>query len=191
MLDVLPFIRSETIELGETLPFFSPLAGEVGHVASMEGGDVAWFLAMRVGIAYLDPENRSLSSDESDKIVGLLGILAGLSIAYRTFDPEGVALEVAQKNIANYPSRVLRAHPKMTPHRMAREYDNVRLPVLKAFRRKLVDRKIPPVIYEAIQQANPEIPRVPELKRGAIKLYQDVIPYAQAAGKYYRYPVAA
>ncbi|MCE7898213.1 hypothetical protein DYH11_03290 [Candidatus Microgenomates bacterium CPR3] len=178
----------EMQELSEEVPI---LNGEVLKLnpisASSEGGDVIWFLGMRVGLGYLDKSNK-LGVSEGNLISGFMGIIDGIAKIYPEFDPKANASAAKDKNVLNWPDRVLRAAPNTSIDVMARVFEKERKMKLKSLRGKLNDRKITPPIYESIQKAESKMPKVPEAQCGAQKRYRDVVVYAREASQYYAYP---
>ncbi|MEI6690802.1 MAG: hypothetical protein WCL07_03575 [bacterium] len=186
---LITYAEGEMREVAEVIPWLNhnySVSDFDPAVASREGGDVAWFLAMRVGLHHLHEDYR-MNSEEMGFVVGMIGILENISKVHPDFDPASVAVEVAQKNEQNYPSRVLRADPAWSIDEMSEDFAEHRLRKLKAFRSKLRDRKIPTTIYSALENGVKQMPRVPEAKRGAIKLYTSVAQYAHEAATHYNY----
>jgi hypothetical protein len=179
-------------EIREVVPEIPLLdsAAEGKHVdgpASLEGGDVVWFLAMREALAQLNPEKNSLSADEERMIVGTLTIFDGLAKIYPDFNPEKHAREVADKNRHNYPHRVLRASPAASIAEMSNDFAEIRLPLLKDFRKQLPERKIPIHVHGAIQRAEPVMPEVEFAHPDAYVKYSEVVIYARKASQFYAY----
>jgi len=184
---LISYAIGEMQELSEEIPVLNKNVADFDpNSASSEGGDVLWFLGMRVGLSYLDSSKR-LSSFEGRMISGLIGIINGVAQIYPDFDPVRNAQLVKEKNELNYPDRTLRAAPNTSIDVMARMFEEERIRKLKSFRGKLDNRKITLPIYESIQLARPRMPKVPEAKRGAQTRYKEVVVYAREASQHYAY----
>lgn len=184
---LISYAIGEMHELVEEVPVLNKKVLTLNPIsASSEGGDVIWFLGMRVGLGYLDKSKR-LGVYEGNLISGFMGIIDGIARIYPEFDPKANASDVREKNVLNWPDRVLRAAPNTSVDVMARVFEEVRKEKLKSLRGKLDDRKITPPIYESIQKARSKMPKVPEAQWGAQKRYRDVVVYAREASQHYSY----
>ncbi len=196
---LLRYAEGEMVETGELIPAFSGLKGpsvkdkyklvyrRVGKTASMEGGDVWWFLAMGEGLRQLFPETYKLSKEAQRNKTFLLTALEGLALRYPGFRPEDYAKEVREKNETNWPDRALRADPNNKLEQMAHEFQSNRFPALKSLRSGLRGRKIPPIIHKAIQGAYPAVPKLSKVHELDEVVYQRVVGFAQDASRYYAY----
>lgn len=178
----------ESQELAEVLPIFNPSASEyVNGKASDEAGDVAWFLAMRVGLAQLNPEEHKMTSDEINFVVGMMKIFDGVATIYPNFNPETHAEKVATKVGMNYGHRTLRASPTMSIREMSNEFTTVRALKIRALRKELPGEKIPRVVFDALRAADEHMPVVEFATEHAANRYREVLVYAKDASNYYAY----
>lgn len=182
------YFVGEMRELIEVIPLFSKNAPpHVDGVASDEAGDAAWFLAMRIGLAQINPEKYGMNSEETRIVVGTMQILEGLANIYPEFNPELHADKVAEKVQRNYAHRPLRMSPETAINEMAQEFRLRRLPAFKAFREELPNRKIPNLVYESLQKAKPTMPFVENSSDKAPDLYKELATLAREASRYYSY----
>lgn len=185
---LMEYAKGEMRELAEVIPIFAKEAPTpVDGIASYEGGDVAWFLAMRVALGHLYPVEHSLQNEERAEVLCMLNVLHALQGGYPDFDPAKHAVSVQKKVEDNYPHRVLRASPHMTLEQMSNEFESLRYPDLRGLRKKLPGEIIPHRVSVALLQGNPVMPSVEGAEAGVDERYEAVLAHALSASQYYAY----